>query len=97
MLYSGYGFMGMHIFWWFFWVIAMLIFFSWLVPVRRSTWHEYQQRESPLEVLQRRYASGEMTTPEYEERRAVLERDRVGGATTTTSDRTHPGSRPVAT
>lgn len=32
-------------------------------------------RRSPLEVLQRRYAKGELTTEEYEERKERLERD----------------------
>ena len=33
-------------------------------------------REPPLEALQRRYAEGELTTEEYEERKKRLERDR---------------------
>ena len=32
-------------------------------------------RQTPLEVLQRRYASGEVSTAEYEERKAKLDRD----------------------
>ena len=33
------------------------------------------KEEDPLEVLRRRYARGEISTEEYEERKAVLERD----------------------
>lgn len=34
-------------------------------------------RETPLEVLQRRYAAGEISTEEYDEHKARLERDRA--------------------
>jgi putative membrane protein len=38
-------------------------------------------RETAIEVLERRYAQGEIGVDEYRERRAVLERDdRSGGA-----------------
>lgn len=32
-------------------------------------------REKPLDILQRRYAAGEMTTEEYKQRKAILEED----------------------
>jgi putative membrane protein len=67
-----YYFWGMHWFWWFFWVLLWIIFFSFLMPVRRIT---YRQMQSPLQLLQRRYAAGEITSEEYEERRAKLLRD----------------------
>jgi len=31
------------------------------------------EKESPLDILKRRYANGELTTVEYEERKKVLE------------------------
>jgi putative membrane protein len=43
-----------------------------MMPVRRTT---YRQMQSPLQVLQRRYAAGEITREEYEERRTTLLRD----------------------
>jgi len=42
------------------------------MPVRRTT---YRQMQSPLQLLQRRYAAGEITREEYEERRTTLLRD----------------------
>jgi putative membrane protein len=63
---------GMHWFWWVFWVLLWMIFFSFLMPIRRSTYRELQ---SPLQLLKRRYAAGEITSEEYEERRAKLLRD----------------------
>jgi putative membrane protein len=43
-----------------------------MMPVSRTA---YRQMQSPLQVLQRRYAAGEITSEEYEERRAKLLRD----------------------
>lgn len=66
MHYGEWGFWGMHIFWWLFWIAVILVLFSPLTPVSR------RRRETPLEVLQRRYAAGEVSTEEYEERKAKL-------------------------
>jgi putative membrane protein len=74
-MHDGYEWMwGMHWGWWIFWIafvlIIVLLFWRGLsgpnAPPSRQT-------ETPLEVLQRRYADGEITTEEYEERKARLE------------------------
>jgi len=65
---------GMSWFWWSFWLIAIVCFALFLVPVPRA---RYRQFEDPLRLLARRYAAGELTHEEYEERRARLERDLV--------------------
>ncbi len=70
MYYTGTSFWGMHFFWWLFWIAAMVLMFSPMTPVSRG-----RRRETPLEVLQRRYAAGEVTTEAYEERKTKLERD----------------------
>jgi putative membrane protein len=67
-----YNFMGMYSYWWLFWLILWICFFSFMMPVRRTA---YRQMQSPLQLLQRRYAAGEITSEEYEERRAKLLRD----------------------
>jgi putative membrane protein len=69
---SMYYFWGMHAYWWLFWVFLWMLFFSFMMPMRRTT---YRQMQTPLEILQRRYAAGELTTEEYEERRTTLQRD----------------------
>lgn len=66
-------FFGMHFFWWMFWIAIMIALFSWAPPVPRRTARLY--REGPLGILQRRYAAGELTTEEYEERKARIVRD----------------------
>lgn len=73
-----YGWWGMGVYWWCFWIIIIICwicFFAFLTPVRRSKWVTYSKLETPLQVLQRRYAAGEITHEEYEERRTRLLRD----------------------
>jgi putative membrane protein len=66
-------FFGMHFFWWMFWIVLVIIFFGWATPVPRRRVRLY--REDPLGILRRRYAAGEITTEEYEERRARIQKD----------------------
>lgn len=70
--YDGWGFFGMHALWWLFWiaVIGAAAVFLFQAPTRPPP-----ARETPLELLQRRYAAGEISKEEYEERKRALERD----------------------
>lgn len=68
--------MGMHWLMWIFWIllIALLVWgVYWLV---RRNWPgtpgERPTKESPTETLQRRYAAGDISTEEYEERKRKL-------------------------
>lgn len=70
MSYGGWGFFGMHVLWWVFWIVLIGGLFSLFTPVPRN-----RPRQTPLELLQRRYAAGEISSEEYEERKAKLERD----------------------
>ena len=70
-MYHFYWF-GMHAYWWIFWVILWMLFFSFMTPVRRSS---YRDLQTPLQLLQTRYAAGEITSEDYEERRVKLLRD----------------------
>jgi putative membrane protein len=92
MWWSG-SFFGMTFLWWLFWVILIVAFFSIVTPVPRR--EAKRTRVSPLDILQRRYAAGELSTEEYEQRRAILLRDRElpkhAAASTTTTDRVPPG------
>jgi putative membrane protein len=71
----SYYWAGMHTYWWVFWFFLWVMFFSFLMPVRRRSWAAYRQAQTPLQLLQQRYAAGEIATQEYEERRVVLLRD----------------------
>ncbi|HVV53201.1 MAG TPA: SHOCT domain-containing protein [Polyangia bacterium] len=58
--------------WWIFWIALIAVFFSLATPVRRINARRY---DDPLSILRRRYAAGELTTEEYEDRKARLLKD----------------------
>jgi putative membrane protein len=70
MHYDGWSFWGIHLFWWLFWVALIVALFSLFTPTPRG-----RRRETPLEILQRRFAAGEISPEEYEERKKKLEHD----------------------
>lgn len=60
---------------WIFILIAV-IFFIWYVNRENINWPGNNQRhESPLDVLKKRFARGEINKEEYEEQKALLEED----------------------
>jgi len=69
MLYENYHFWGMHMMWWFIWGFLLLWIFAtpYQIPFQRS------RRESPLDVLKRRFATGQIKREEYLESRKLLE------------------------
>ncbi len=69
---GGYYMGGMHSLWWIFWVvlIVVLVFLGWGRPGEGRR----RPRETPLEILQRRLASGEVSPEDYEKREALLDR-----------------------
>ncbi len=69
MFYSGYHFWGMHLIWWFVWI--MLLFWIFATPYRIPG--EMRRKDGPLDILQKRYAGGEITTEEFQERKKHLE------------------------
>lgn len=69
-------FWGMHLIWWLFWIGFIVVFFALIEPMPRKRARVLRaRRETPLEILQRRFASGDLTTAQYEERKGALERD----------------------
>lgn len=73
MYHDGWWFFGMHALWWVFWILVLGLLFGLLEPIPRSA--ARRRRATPLEILQKRYAAGEITTQEYEERKARLVAD----------------------
>ena len=69
-MHYEWSFWGMHLFWWLFWLVLIVLMFTPFAPVTPG-----RRRPTPLDVLQRRYAAGEISTTEYEERKATLNRD----------------------
>jgi putative membrane protein len=68
---GSWWFLGMHVFWWV--LLAALLVWAYRFAMSRLNRPTSDGREMPLEVLQRRYATGELTTQQFEERRARLE------------------------
>jgi putative membrane protein len=70
-MYYEYHFIGMHMLWWAFWLVMLFLIFGWFGPrtMRRTG------NESPLDILTRRFVSGEISVEEYQERKEILERD----------------------
>ena len=73
MFHDGGYLIGMHAWWWLFWVILIGVLFTSLRG--GSARRQHAGRESPSAVLQRRLAAGEITPQQYEERKALLDRD----------------------
>lgn len=67
-MYNDGHFLGMHFFWWLFWIIILIWIFllPYGIPSRRN------KKEKPLEILKRRYANGEISKEEYEEAKRTL-------------------------
>lgn len=74
--YGDIGFFGMHMFWWIFWFALLVGGVSFFEPVARS--QNKKHRSSPLEILQKRYANGELSDEEYEKKKSRIDRDSAG-------------------
>jgi putative membrane protein len=68
---EGYQFGGMHFFWWIVWVILLFWIFAmpYNIPGQRS------KKDTPLQILKKRFASGEIDNNEYQEKKNLLERN----------------------
>ena len=65
------NFYGMHLIWWLIWILLLIWVFltPWGYRSRRG------KEETPLDILKKRFASGEINKEEYEERKKVLEKN----------------------
>ena len=78
MSYSGgWWFLGMHLFWWLFWVSLVMAVFSVVTPIPRK---HARSGDRGLGILQRRYAAGHFSTAEYERRKRMLQRTEPNGS-----------------
>ncbi|MEQ8625983.1 SHOCT domain-containing protein [Ekhidna sp.] len=67
-LFEGH-YWGMHVFWWVVWVIFIIWIFvtPWDIPGQRT------KKETPLDILKKRYASGEIDRQQFEDMRKDLQ------------------------
>lgn len=71
MFYEGYHIWGMHFGWWLVWFIILFWIFAtpYDIPGQRN------RKDSPLQILQKRYAAGTINTEEYVKSKKMLEND----------------------
>jgi len=61
----------MDLIWWALWSVVITLFFLFFRPVRRK-----RVRSSPIDVLQHKFSTGEISVDEYERKRRILEIDK---------------------
>jgi putative membrane protein len=67
--YNNYNFVGMHMVWWFVWVALLFWIFAspYTIPGQRA------RKDTALDVLKKRLASGEIGAEKYQEIKKTLE------------------------
>ena len=70
-MFYNYDFFGMDLMWWIIWSILIALFFSFFQPVRRKN-----IKKAPIDNLQHKFSTGEISVDEYEQRKRVLEIDK---------------------
>jgi putative membrane protein len=68
MMYNN-GFWGMNMIWWFLWFVMIF----WIFATPYDIPGQRQKKDRPLDILQKRFASGQITKEEYLEHRKILE------------------------
>lgn len=68
-MYNSYNFWGMHFVWWFIWMVLLFWIFAtpYAIPGQRA------KKESPLDLLKKRFASGEISKEEFLEHKKLLQ------------------------
>lgn len=68
MFYSNY-YWGMNFIWWIIWFIIIF----WIFATPYDIPGQRRKKDSPLDILRSRFAAGQITTQEFEERKKMLE------------------------
>lgn len=71
MLSNQYSFMGMHFIWWIIWMGFLIWIFAtpWDIPGQRK------RKDTPLQIIKKRLAAGEISKEEYLEVRKILKNE----------------------
>jgi putative membrane protein len=67
--YNNYNFVGMHMVWWFVWMVLLFWIFAspYTIPGQRA------RKDTALDLLKKRLASGEIGAEKYQEIKKTLE------------------------
>lgn len=69
--YEGYHFWGMHLIWWVLW----LIFIFWIFVTPYDIPGQRKKKDTPLDILKKRFAAGEMNKEEYQEKERIIKEE----------------------
>ena len=60
---------GMHLIWWFVWIVVLIwiFFLPYDIPFQRT------KKENPMDILKKRFSKGEITKAELEESKRLLD------------------------
>lgn len=70
-MYDGYHFGGMHLIWWFIW----MVFLFWIFATPYDIPGQRKMKDYPLNILRKRFAAGQITRENYLEHKALLEKN----------------------
>ena len=73
MMYNN-CFLGMDIIWWVIWMVMIF----WIFATPYDIPGQRRRKDSPLDILQKRFASGQITNEEYQESKKILTADLAG-------------------
>ncbi len=71
MFYNNYQFGGMHLFWWIIW----MFFIFWVFVTPYDIPGQRRRKDSPLDILKKRFATGQINIEEYQEKKKILMND----------------------
>lgn len=71
---NNYSYWGMNIIWWFIWVGVVF----WIFAIPYDIPGQRKRKNSPLDILQQRFASGQINKEEYNDKKKILEKDMAG-------------------
>ena len=71
MFYDGYHFWGMHLIWWVIWLFLLF----WIFATPYSIPGERRRKDSPLDILKKRFAAGQITEREYLDGKNMIGKD----------------------
>lgn len=69
MNFDNYHFLGMHLFWWFVWGIVLI----WIFIIPYDIPGQRNKKNTPLDILIKRYAAGQINKEEFQEMKNNLE------------------------
>jgi putative membrane protein len=69
MYYNDYNYWGMNLIWWLVWIVLLF----WIFATPYNIPGQRMKKDSPLDILKKRFASGEINAAEYEEMKKILE------------------------